>query len=325
MRFLLAGWLTSALVVLCFVADARAARIPTQPERTALEALLRHAIGGRCDARLSTPLPLIGDEATWGRAAAVCEHPGQGGGGVRTWGVWAHRSSATAADWVVAGSTEASRVRACTGEGGLLTLVPETVVRDLREECYDPTSGKGYEPSPRLTLSVFRNARHDFDEIGPSVRLSSLSDVNGPGVGLFSIDKDGPPLASGSTPTVAAMTKQFGKPRRTACRARWAELALSATACASGRVTKLTLASPWRLEGDEEDFAHSSNAPVEVGDAVALARYLDPRLRRLRDNQRFRLPRMHIGTANVTITVVAHGVRIRAIEISGIGGKGGRD
>jgi hypothetical protein len=113
------------------------------------------------------------------------------------------------------------------------------------------------------------------------------------------------------------MTKQFGKPRRTACRARWAQLALSAAACASGRVTKLTLGSPWRLAGDEEDFAHSGNASVEVGDAVALARYLDPRLRQLRDNQHFRLPRMHIGRANVTtITVLTRGGRICAIEIS---------
>jgi hypothetical protein len=106
------------------------------------------------------------------------------------------------------------------------------------------------------------------------------------------------------------------QPRRTACRARWAKLALSATACPSGRVTKLTLGAPWRLEGDEEDFAHSSNARVEVDGAVALARYLDPRLRRLRANRRLRLPRMHIGSANVTITVVARGGRIRAIVIS---------
>jgi hypothetical protein len=82
-------------------------------------------------------------------------------------------------------------------------------------------------------------------------------------------------------------------------------------------VTKLTLGSPWRLAGDEEDFAHSGNASVEVGDAVALARYLDPRLRKLRDNQHFRLPPMHIGRANITtITVLTRGGRIRAIEIS---------
>jgi hypothetical protein len=189
------------------------------------------------------------------------------------------------------------------------------VVRDLREECYDPTSGKGYEPSPDLSLRVFRNAKHDFDEIGPAIGLSSLSDVNGRGLGEFSIDRDGPPLASGSTPTIARMTGDFGTPRRTACRARWAKIALTATACASGRVTKLTLGSPWRLEVDEEDFAHSTNASVEVGDTVALARYLDPRLRKLRDNHGLRLPRMHIGSANAAITVVARGGRIRTIEI----------
>jgi hypothetical protein len=217
---------------------------------------------------------------------------------------------------MVVGGTDATRVPPCTGERGLFTFVPQPVVRDLREECYDPTSGKGYEPSPRLSLTVFRNAKHDFDEIGPWVELSSLSDVSGRGLADFSIDRHGPPLASGSTPTIAAMTKQFGKPRRTTCRARWTKLALSAAACASGRVTRLTLGSPWRLESDEEDFAHSGNASIEVGDPVALGRYLDPRLRKLRDNQRFRLPRMHIGSANVTITVVTRGGRIRAIEIS---------
>jgi hypothetical protein len=314
-RVVIGGWLASWIAVLCLAGAAKAARIPTPAESAALNGLLKGAIGGSCDARLSRPLPLIGDDATWGHAAAVCERPGQGGAGIRVWGVWARRSSAAAGDWMVVGGTDATRVPPCTGKRGLFTLVPQAVVRDLREECYDPSSGKGYEPSPHLTLSVFRNAKHDFDEIGPAVRLSADSDVNGPGLGDFSIDRHGPPLASGSTPTVAEMTKQFGKPRRTACRARWAQLALSAAACASGRVTKLTLGSPWRLEGDEEDFAHSSNPSVEVGDSVALARYLDPRLRKLRDNQRFRLPRMHIGSANVTITVVAHGGRIRAIEI----------
>jgi hypothetical protein len=240
------------MAVLCLAGAAKAAQVPTPAESAALDGLLKEAIGGSCDARLSTPLPLIGGDAIWGHVVAVCEHPGQGGAGIRAWGVWAHRSSAAAGDWM----------------------------------------------------------------IGPWVELSSLSDVNGRGLGEVWIDRDGPPLGSGSTPTVAEMTRQFGKPRRTACRARWAKLALSATACASGRVTKVTLGAPWRLEGDEEDFAHSGNASVEVGDAVALARYLDPRLRTLRDNERFRLPRMHIGSANVTITVVARGERIRAIEIS---------
>ncbi|MEA2130976.1 MAG: hypothetical protein QOJ85_3867 [Solirubrobacteraceae bacterium] len=316
-RVVIGGWLTSLIAVLCLASIARAARIPTPVESAVLNGFVKGAIGGSCDARLSRPLPLIGDDATWGRAAAVCEHPGQGGAGIRVWGVWAHRSSAAADDWMVVGGTDATRVPPCTGKRGLFTLVPQAVVRDLREECYDPTSGKGYEPSPHLTLTVFRNAKHHFDEIGPWVGLSSLSDVNGRGLGDFSIDRHGAPLASGSTPTVAEMTKQFGKPRRTACRARWAKLALSATACASGRVTKLTLGSPWRLAGDEEDFAHSGNASVEVGDAVALARYLDPRLRKLRDNQHFRLPPMHIGRANITtITVLTRGGRIRAIEIS---------
>jgi hypothetical protein len=304
------------MAVLCLAGAAKAAQVPTPAESAALDGLLKEAIGGSCDARLSTPLPLIGGDAIWGHVVAVCEHPGQGGAGIRAWGVWAHRSSAAAGDWMVVGGTDATRVPPCKGKDGLFTFVPQPVVRDLREECYDPTSGKGYKPSPDLTLTVFRNAKHDFDEIGPWVELSSLSDVNGRGLGEVWIDRDGPPLGSGSTPTVAEMTRQFGKPRRAACRARWAKLALSATACASGRVTKVTLGAPWRLEGDEEDCAHSGNASVEVGDAVALARYLDPRLRTLRDNERFRLPRMHIGSANVTITVVARGERIRAIEIS---------
>jgi hypothetical protein len=315
-RVVVGGWLASSIAVLCLAGGARAARIPTPAESVALDGLLQDVIGGSCDGRLSRPLPLIGDDATWGHAEAVCEHPGRGGAGIRVWSMWAHRSSTAAGDWTVVGSSEPSRVPPCMGKGGLFTFVPTAVVRDLREECYDPTSGKGYEPSPLLTLRVFRNVRHDFDDIGASVDLSSDSAVNGRGLGFFSIDKDGPPLGSGSTPTVADLTGAFGRPRRTACRARWRKLALSATACASGRVTKLTLGAPWRLQGDDEDFAHSSNAEAEVGDDVALARYLDPRLRTLRDNRRLRLPRMHIGSANVTVTVVARDGRIRAIIIA---------
>ena len=75
----------------------------------------------------------------------------------------------------------------------------------------------GLPPSPDLIFSVFRNATHEFDALGASIHLSSNSKVNGSGFGLFSIDRDGPPIASGSKPKLRDMTRAFGKPRRTRC------------------------------------------------------------------------------------------------------------
>jgi hypothetical protein len=204
----------------------------------------------------------------------------------------------------------------CTGKDGLFELVPEAVVRDLREECAGPKSG--YRPTPILRLEVDRDADHELDD-GPELFLSSDSDpANGGGDGFLAIDRDGPPLGAGSKPTLKDLKAAFGKPRRTHCGARWAKLALKATVCASGVVRKLTLGTPWQLFRDTElgDRKGVGNAEVLVGDTVELAHYLDPRLATLGPNQRLRLSKLRIGKADVTTTVVTHDGHITAIEIA---------
>jgi hypothetical protein len=307
--------LATTIATLALAAPAHAARIPTADESAALNGLMAGVIA-KCDLQRQIALPLVTDDGTWGRIVAICGDPQGGGAAFDVQGVWAHRSSATATDWAIVGPTESSRVPPCTGEDGLLARVPEAVVRELREQCYDPAGGKGYQPSPDLTFSVFRNATHEFDSLGASIHLSSSSEVNGGGFGLFSVDRDGPPIASGSKPKLGDMKRAFGKPRRTRCGANWSKIALKATACASGAVTKLTLGAPWRLSPDSEDHAHAANAYVRVGDTVELAHYLDPQLAKLGANQRFRLAKLRIGTADVTATVVTRGGQITAFEAS---------
>ena len=82
-------------------------------------------------------------------------------------------------------------------------------------------------------------------------------------------------------------------------------------------MTKLTLGAPWRLSpGLRGPRAPAANAYVRVGDTVELAHYLDPQLAKLGANQRFRLAKLRIGTADVTATVVTRGGRITAFEAS---------
>jgi hypothetical protein len=308
-------WLASTVATLVLAAPASAARIPTADESAALNGLMAGVIA-KCDLQRQIALPLVTDDGTWGRIVAICGDPQGGGAAFDVQGVWAHRSSATATDWAIVGPTESSRVPPCTGDDGLLTRVPEAVVRELREQCYDPSGGQGYRPSPDLIFSVFRNATHEFDALGASIHLSSNSKVNGGGLGLFSIDRDGPPIASGSKPKLSDLVRAFGKPRRTRCSATWKKITLKATACASGAVTKLTMGAPWRLSPDSEDHSHAANAYVRVGDTVDLAHYLDPQLAKLGANQRFRLAKLRIGTATVTSTIVTRAGRITAFEAS---------
>ena len=291
------------------VPAANAARIPTPPEREALHGLIRAAVGDRCTGRQSTPLPLVAGDAHWGSVAAVCEHAGDT---TSAWAVWARRSSVTATDWAPVRDAHATRVPRCTGEDGLFRRVPQSVVRDLRGECYDLRGG--HRPSPSLSLRVPRDGKPEYD-VGPSLDLSSDGQGNGGGDGLFSIMREGPPIGTGSTPTLKDLTSAFGRARRTGCRARWPRVALSAVACRPGIVTKLVLGPPWQMLPDEGDLPHLGNASARVGDDVALAAYLDPRLRGLRPDGRFRMSRTRIGDADVTVEVVTRGARLKAIEI----------
>jgi hypothetical protein len=193
-----------------------------------------------------------------------------------------------------------------------LTLVPETVVRDLREQCVDRAGDR--RPAPILMLDVFRDAHRQDDGSG-SVTLSSLSDVNQGRPGYFYIDPSGPPLGSGSDPRLAALIEAFGAPRRSGCRAHWPRVALWATACTADHVTKLALRAPWRLEPDGQDFTTAGRATVRVGDRVSLARYLDPRLRKLPAHAHCLLPRMQIATTTIVVTVVTRRGRITEIKI----------
>ena len=310
--------LFSILLLLSMVAAAEAAQVPTADETATLTALVDQEVGDTCDGwySRSRPLPLVTDDRTWGIATVVCEYSSQpSGAGTAVWTVWAHRSSATSADWTVVRPTEASRVPPCTGEGGLFATVPLAVVRELHAECYDPSSGKGYEPSPNLRFDPYWNVKHEFDDLGQSISLDSLSEVNGRGGGLFSITKDGPPLGSGPNPTPATLRDAFGTPRRRGCQARWPRIGLVAKVC-GGRLTKLTLTGPWQFSVSAETTEDVTGEVVRVGDAVPLARYLDRGLAKLPANGRLRLPRMRIAQTRVTIHVVSRDDRITAVEIS---------
>ena len=87
-------------------------------------------------------------------------------------------------------------------------------MRDLRGECVDARDGV-YRPVPVLTLRLFRNASHQFDSIGPSLDLMSLSERTVKRSGMFSIEREG------SDPRLKDLTNAFGKPRRAGCVARW--------------------------------------------------------------------------------------------------------
>jgi hypothetical protein len=297
---------------------AHAARTATAEEQAALKGLLATAVGDTCDTALETrtSLPLIAAGGEWGIVTRYCQFTDPpSGAGTRVWKVWARRSSPTATDWATTRPAESSRVPPCTGGDGLFTGVPAAVVRDLREECVDPRDGV-YRPAPILTLRLFRNASHEFDSIGPSLDLTSLSERSIlKRSGLFSIARDGPPYGPGSNPRLKDLTKAFGKPTRAGCTARWGRYQLTAKACGSGRVTSIALGARWQLEADSEDVVRSINANVRVGDDIALASALDPRLKGLRANGRLRLPMPQIGTAQVIVHVVTRGGRITAITL----------
>jgi hypothetical protein len=318
----------AVLLCLALAAPARAARVPTPDESAALIALLNGAVAqdGGCGGRFAPPVPLVSDDPTWGYVTGYCVITPGSGAGQRIWGIWAHRATADSTTWTIAYPTAASRVPPCSsrdGSIGLLDAVPEAVVRDLRGECAYPT----YRPAPLLSLQIFRNVSHKFDLIGPSLQLSSLSEVNGGGDGFLSLDRD-----SGTTPGLAAVREQFGKPstvKRSAlgtCTARWGKVGLIATAhggatCAAAgtRVSALELTGPWELahpESDDEDFADSAAQPARVGDAIALAGYLDPRLKRLPADGRLRIARYRIASTTATVTAVTRQGRLRALAIT---------
>lgn len=294
---------------------AQAARVATDDEQVALKGLLAVAVRDSCDtalkARTSLPLVAAGDE--WAIVSQYCRFTDPpSGAGTASWTVWARRSSPTAAGWATTRPTRSSRVPPCTGDDGLFTVVPEAVVRDLRETCVDPGDGV-YRPAPVLTLGLFRNASHEFDSIGPSLTLTSLSERPVKRSGFFTIARDGPPYDAGSDPRLKDLTEAFGTPRRARCTARWKRHALTAKACGGGRVSSIVLGAPWVLEGDTE--IESSNANVRIGDDIALASALDPRLKALRRNGRLRLPMPRIGTAQITVHVLTRGGRITAITL----------
>jgi hypothetical protein len=118
-----------------------------------------------------------------------------------------------------------------------------------------------------------------------------------------SLSKDAPPIGSGSRPTLKELRHDLGAPRRTRCSATWTRLALKATVCASGNVTRFTLGAPWRL------------GRAQVGDPVELARYLESDLAKLKDSGRTRLAKMRLLTADATVTATTRGGRLRAISI----------
>ncbi len=286
---------------LSLAAPAQAARIPTRAEDAALNRLLTKAMGDSCAPALtvSRSRPLIAEGRKWGRVSVYCQFGDPpSGAGTLVLEVWARRSTPTSKAWKIVGPKYATRVHPCRGEGGLLNSVPERIVRDLREQC---TTRSGARPAPRLDLYIFRNALHEFDDVGPFLNLGPF--------GLYDDPEEPAPH-----PTLADLTEAFGTPRRTGCTAAWPRIDLRATACTDGRVTQLTLRSPWLLSQDSEG-GDRGGASVRVGDHVTLARYLDYRLKPLRANGSFVLARMRIGLADVTATVITAHARITAIQI----------
>jgi hypothetical protein len=315
----------------CFApAFAHAARIPTRAESTALNKLLsaRVAMDGGCPTRLSDPVPLVAAGARWARISVYCASPDGTAPGIRMWSIWARRASATSRAWRASGlDTRSTRVAECAS---LFAVVPRSVVTDLRGSCVRPNSE--YRPVPQLSLTIFRNLSGEFDSIGPSLSLDSLSNVNGGALGLFSIDRDGPPYASGPTVTVGSVREAFGKPSsavaaRGQCRARWPRVRLAVIAklgpgsgCFSPdtRVIRMVLGAGWQLaQADEADggFARSLAPSARVGDRVDVARYLDPRLGGLRPGMSIGLDPVAISTTTVTPMVRVVGDRIGRIEL----------
>jgi hypothetical protein len=293
----------SALVVLLIGApgSAHAARVPTGDESAALGGLMQ-GVMAKCDLERSFGLPLVTDDGTWGRVGAICGDPVKGGPGLYDEQVWAHRSSGTATDWAIVGPTESSR--RCTGKEGLLELVPQHVVRDLRGWCRDDSNAAPVGPAPNLTLTVV--PADDEEGLDPFVLLSRGSAArNAAGI-----------LDYSPTLTLRKLRQEFGKPRRTRCGARWPAFALRAIVCRPGRVTRLTLEAGWQLAFDGEDAVASATPPPEVGDSVELARYLAPHLAGLTADQRFVLARLRIGTADVTTAVVSRAGRIASFQVA---------
>jgi hypothetical protein len=291
-------WLASAGAAHPFAAPAQAARIPTADESAALTGLIGGVIA-TCDLQHAIGAPLVSDDGTWGRVDGVCGDPFKGGPELDYLRVWAHRTSATATDWAIAGPTEPGGL--CGGKDGLLTRVPEAVVRDLRGTC---SSGIFRRPAPSLMLAVFPTANDDT--INPFVLLTR-GRRGSPGAGI---------LDYSPTLTLRELVGEFGKPRRTRCGARWPDLKLTATVCASGHVAKLTLGASWRLSFADEDAAALVNPVVRVGDTVELARYLDPVLTKLGPTGRFRLAKLRITKVDVTIAAVTRAGRVTAFEVA---------
>ena len=311
-------------------ASAHAARIPTRAQSTALNKLLGASVArdGGCPTRLSDPVPLVASRARWARISVYCASPDGTNAGIRIWSIWARRASATSRAWRPSGlDTRSTRVPACAS---LFAVVPRSVVSDLRGSCVS-RNGE-YRPVPQLSLTIFRNLSGEFDSIGPSLSLDSLSRVNGGALGLFSIGRDGPPYDSGPTVTVAGVRRDFGKPSsavaaRGECTARWPRLRLAAIAKlgpASGcfspdtRVLRMVLGAGWQLaQADESDggFARIVAPSARVGDPVDVARYLDPRLRGVRAGMSVGLDPVAISTTTVTPMVRVVGDRIGRIEL----------
>ena len=182
-------------------------------------------------------MPLITDDGTWARTEVFCQFGKQpSGAGSALWTLYAHRSTATSADWTIADLRQDYRVPPCHGPDGLLNQIAPAVVRELRGECN--VLGSGNRPQPELYLDIFRNARHRFDDLGPWIDLQAAS---GRRAGLINIERPARP------PTFAAIARDLGRPRRRGCHAHWPHFSLWATACGRDRVTTLTLHAPWAL------------------------------------------------------------------------------
>lgn len=295
----------TACALSLLAAPADAARIPTRAEDAALNRLLTKVMGDSCATALtvSRSRPLIAEGRKWGHVSVYCQFGDPpSGAGTLVLEVWARRSTPTSTDWRIVGPKYASRVHPCRGKEGLLTSVPERIVRDLRVQC---NTSRGARPAPRLELSIFRNALHEFADIGPWLSLYSNS-------GSFSLYGD--PEEPSPYPKLADLTEAFGTPQRTGCTAFWPRIDLRATACTDDRVTQLILRSPWLLEQDIEGDDRGG-AMVRVGDHVTLARYLDYRLKPLRANGSLVLAQLRIGHADITATVITAHARITAIQI----------